>query len=304
MLNESDKNTILLCGRTFTQAELDDVEEMVSMFSQLSFHELALSICEGLEWFTKHGTYKVASCKSLLKKLEAKGRIVLPEISSAMGKRKEVVHPGSRTQPQDLIEGTVSNVTPVHLEIASTKESRQLWNEYIERYHKLGYKRPFGAYQRYFIVGSTPKGSRYLGALLFSASAWALAERDQWIGWMEADRSQRLNLIVNNTRFLILPWVKVKNLASHVLAMAAKQIPTDWRKQYGYAPVLLETFVDTQHYKGTCYRAANWIEVGQTAGRGRMDRYAQYPSTPKRIFMYPLRQDFRDILCAKGGVDQ
>jgi len=304
MSMKSDENTILLCGRIFTQIELDDVEEMVSMFPQLSFHELALSICEGLEWLTERGTYKVASCKSLLRKLEAQGRIVLPEINSAMGQRTEMVHPGPSTEPEDLLKGTVSDITPIRLEIASTKESRQLWNEYVERYHQLGYKRPFGAYQRYFIIGSTPNGSRYLGALLFSASAWALAERDQWIGWTEADRSQRLNLIVNNTRFLILPWVQVKNLASHVLAMAAKQIPADWRKQYGYAPVLLETFVDIEHYRGTCYRAANWIEMGQTAGRGRMDRHVQYPSTPKRIFLYPLRQDFRDILCAKGGGDQ
>lgn len=304
MSTNSKKDTRLLCGRVFTEAELADVKEMVNLFSQLSFRELALTICEGLEWFTANGEYKIDSCRSLLKKLEAEGQIVLPKIQSAMGHRTEVVHPGPQTEPGDVVQGSISDVTPVRLEIAATKESRQLWNEYVERYHPLGYKRPFGAHQRYFIVGTTPNGPHYLGGMLFSASAWALADRDQWIGWNEADRSQRLNLIVNNTRFLIFPWVQVKNLASHVLALAAKQIPGDWQERYGYAPVLLETFVDIERYKGTCYQAANWIEVGQTAGRGRMDRYNQYLSTPKRIYMYPLHRNFRTILSPKGGVNQ
>lgn len=302
MSMNADNDTRLISGRIFTEGELDDVRETVELFPQLSYTELAFTICEGLEWFTANGEYKIASCKSLLKKLESEGQIILPEKQSPKERRTEKVYPGSQTEPGEDLYGGVSDIAPIWLKAAATKESRQLWNEYMERYHPLGYKRPFGAYQRYFIVGKTQEGSRYLGEMLFSASAWALADRDQWIGWKEADRSQRLNLIVNNTRFLIFPWVKVKNLASHVLALAAKQIPSDWQDRYGYAPVLLETFVDTELYKGTCYRAANWIEVGQTAGRGRMDRYSQYPSSPKRIYMYPLRKDFKDILRAKGGV--
>jgi len=140
---------------------------------------------------------------------------------------------------------------------------------------------------------------RRLGCMLFSAAAWALAERDAWIGWSKQERSQRLHLIVNNTRFLIFPWVKVKNLASKALSLAAKQIRVDFKERYGYEPVLLETFVYTQHYKGTCYKAANWISLGLTAGRGRMDRYAQYLSTPKQIFVYPLVSGFRAHLCGE-----
>lgn len=138
---------------------------------------------------------------------------------------------------------------------------------------------------------------------LFSASAWALSERDRWIGWSKKDRSQRLHLIVNNTRFLIFPWVKVQNLASHALSLAAKQVPIDFRKRYGYKPVLLETFVDVERYTGTCYRAANWMCLGQTAGRGRMDRYHEQLSTPKLIFVYPLVRDFRQHLLG-GGKDR
>jgi hypothetical protein len=170
----------------------------------------------------------------------------------------------------------------------------------VDSYHQLGYKRPFGAHQRYFIWSSSPE-KRRLGCMLFSASAWALAERDRWIGWSKEEKSQRLHLIVNNTRYLIFPWVKVKNLASKALSLAARQVRVDFLERYGYEPVVLETFVDTEHYKGTCYKAANWVLLGETAGRGRMDRYKQYLSSPKQIYMYPLRRDFRAILRGESG---
>jgi hypothetical protein len=176
-----------------------------------------------------------------------------------------------------------------------------LWNQYVERYHILGYRQPFGAHQRYFILSSD---ERYLGCILFSAAAWALEARDQWIGWTETDRSKRLHLVVNNTRFLIFPWVQVKNLASKALSLAAKRIGYDWQDRYGYRPVLLETFVDPEEYRGTCYKAANWIMLGWTAGRGRMDRYKQYPSSPKHIYVYPLNRDFRAILRGESGGGQ
>lgn len=135
---------------------------------------------------------------------------------------------------------------------------------------------------------------------MFSAAAWALAVRDEWIGWSEIDRSLRLNLIVDNSRFLIFPWVRIKNLASKALSLAVKRIGYGWQERYGYRPVLLETFVDLEKYRATCYKAANWVLLGQTAGRGRMDRYKQYLSSPKLIYIYPLRRDFRLVL--RGGI--
>ncbi|MEG3067688.1 MAG: DUF4338 domain-containing protein [Syntrophaceticus schinkii] len=168
-------------------------------------------------------------------------------------------------------------------------------NEYVHRYHTLGYKRPFGAHQRYFITTGTREKTP-LGCLLFAAAAWALTARDEWIGWTQIDRSLRLNLVVNNTRFLIFPWVCVKNLASKSLSLAAKRIRSDWQKRYGYSPVLLETFVNPKKYRGTCYQAANWIYLGKTAGRGRMDRHTKRLLTPKDIYVYPLAADFRSQL--------
>jgi hypothetical protein len=193
------------------------------------------------------------------------------------------------------MDGDLSQYAPITLEVVRDTEGIRHWNSFIERYHTLGYKRPFGAHQRYFIVSGTESKQR-LGCLLFSASAWALAERDKWLGWSKETRSQRLHLIVNNTRFLIFPWVKVKNLASKALALASRQIAVDWQERYGYAPVLLETFVDTAHYSGTCYRASNWIDLGLTAGRGRMDRNNERALSRKRIFVYPLQRDFRTQL--------
>ena len=170
----------------------------------------------------------------------------------------------------------------------------------MQRYPPVGYKRPFGAHLQYFVLA--PRVSEQpLGCLLFAASAWALACRDAWIGWTPEDRSQRLHLIVNNTRFLLFPWVRVSHLASKVLSLVSRRLPADWQERYGYAPVLLETFVDPAHYRGTCYKAANWIEVGVTTGRGRQDRQMKYLSTPKRIYAYPLVKDFRASLCGSVG---
>jgi hypothetical protein len=189
--------------------------------------------------------------------------------------------------------GTVRNFGPIHVEPTTTTESMRLWNEYVERYHRLHYKRPFGAHQRYFIMDNW---KRRLGCLLFASSAWALAERDRWIGWTQRDRELKLNLVVANTRFLIFPWVQIKNLASTALSLAAKRIRRDWESRYGYAPVLLETFVEPDHYRGISYQAANWIQLGVTSGRGRTGRKPKHLLAPKLIFVYPLIDSFRSFL--------
>jgi hypothetical protein len=165
----------------------------------------------------------------------------------------------------------------------------------VGRYHYLGYQRPFGAHQRYFIVSRKAEALR-LGCLLFAASAWAVAARDGWIGWSARARAERLNWVINNSRFLIFPWVRIANLASRALGLVTRRVGQDWQRRYGYRPVLLETFVDPQRYRGTCYQAANWIGLGETAGRGRLDRHKRYLSTRKLVYVYPLRPDFRRVL--------
>ncbi len=288
---------VLLSGRYFTAREIYEIQETVRMFPKLSRAELAKTICENLDWVTPNGEYKIASCLQLLNKFEEQGLFALPAKRESKTYSREKIAIGLRTEAGQEIEGSVRDIAPINLEAVRTPGDIRLWNEYVHRYHTLGYKRPFGAHQRYFIA--SPAVERPLGCLLFAAAAWALSERDEWIGWTLADRSLRLNLVLNNNRFLIFPWVRIKNLASKVLSLAAKQIRNDWRGRYGYSPVLLETFVDPGKYRVTCYRAANWIYLGQTKGRGRMDRYNRKPFTCKDIYVYPLVSDFR--ACLKGG---
>lgn len=278
-----------LAGRAFTVEEMQDLLETVGVCRGLSRAELVRTVCEHLEWVGPTGRPKVESCGKALEKLEALGWVKLPERRVGGGPGAEIVV-GARTDAEEEIVGTAGDVAPVRVEPAGGKEAIRLWNEYVHRYHPLGYKRPFGAHQRYFLVGG---GGRRLGCLLFAAAAWALRERDRWIGWTERDRAQRLNRIVANTRFVIFPWVRLKNLASQALARAAQRIRRDWEQRYGYAPVLLETFVELERYRGTCYQAANWIRLGETQGRGRMDRHMPYLSRPRAIYVYPLVADFR-----------
>ena len=228
----NNKQKILLCGREFTQKELDEVIETVKMFSSLSRSELAFTICDHLKWYTPAGNYKFQSAFSLLENLEKQGKVELPVKQKRKKTTRQVKELTSRTDAKVEITGTVSDFTPIKLEIIKNKSRRTLWNEYVERYHVLGYKFPFGARQRYFIIGNVNGKEEILGCLLFSAAAWALEERDKWIGWEKRHRSLYLNGIVNNTRFLIFPWVKIKNLASKSLSLAAKRIRSDWKERY------------------------------------------------------------------------
>lgn len=291
-MKQFETPTVFLCGRYFTPQEISDIQETVRTCSRLSWFELVQTICEHLDWVTPAGRNKVDSCAKALTKLQAQGLLRLPP-KRDVAKGKEKVAVSTRTDPEAELVGTVRDFGPIEVQPATTTELMRLWNEYVERYHRLRYKRPFGAHQRYFIVD---KSKRRLGCLLFASSAWALAERDRWIGWTQRDRELKLNLVVANTRFLIFPWAHIKNLASTALSLAAKRIRQDWQSRYGYMPVLLETFVEPDHYRGISYQAANWIRLGVTTGRGRTGRKPKHLLRPKLIYVYPLVDDFRSFL--------
>lgn len=281
-----------LSGREFTADEVAQVCETVRVCSALPWFEIVQTVCEHLGWVTPAGRYKVASCAKALAVLERRGLLTLPAKRVRPCGPQQVVM-GADTDAEALVTGTVREIGPVAVvPVTETGEMRR-WNGYVARYHPQGYQRPFGAHQRYFVMGA---GERRLGCLLFAASAWALAARDRWIGWTARDRAQRLNWVVANTRFVLFPWVQVKNLASTALARVARRIRADWQARYGYGPVLLETFVDPARFRGTCYQAANWIRVGETTGRGRMDRETRYLSTPRVIYVYPLVPGWRSVL--------
>jgi len=281
-------------GRRFTRKQLILVQQVVAMFGNLSRKELAQTLCEHLQWITPNGQNKINSCLTLLDGLEAEGVIALPA--------KRIVKMAARRipafaehPPTPAINGSLASLTPITLQRVISQQDREHWKAYLQSHHYLGYKHPFGSHLGYFIVSGATQ--QKLGCLLFSASAaWALAPRDKWIGWAKKHRTKLLHLILSNDRFLIFPWVEVPNLASHVLALASRQIGDDWLEVYAYRPLLIETFVDPTRYAGTCYRAANWQYLGQTQGRGRGDPKHEYQPTKKDIFVYPLQSDWRQRL--------
>jgi len=289
---QREEGRAVQCGREINRDDIVQIQETVATFGGLSRCELAQTVCEHLEWRTASGSNKVDACLKLLEKLEQQGYFRLPV--KHVCSRKALVKPiiTERTQPESEIVGSLSDVGLVNLRIAADREERGLWNEFISRYHYLGYKQPFGYPLRYFIESERAK----LGCMLFSGAAKSIEIRDRWIGWNDGDRLRKLAWVVNNTRFLIFPWVKVKNLASHVLGQVAKRIGQDWQKMWGYRPVLLETFVDPRYFQGTCYLAANWRHLGMTTGEGLVREGKSYTTSPKLIFMLPLVKDFRSVL--------
>jgi hypothetical protein len=179
----------------------------------------------------------------------------------------------------------------VRLQQVQRCEERQLFRELVGRYHYLGYRVPFGAHLQYLISISQPAPT-LVGCLQFSSAAWRMRARDVWIGWDDATRGRQLVHVVSNSRFLLLPWIRIQNLASATLGLALRRLPADWQARYGVAPLLVETLVDPARYAGGCYRAANWVEVGETAGRGPDDRqHHRHGTRPKRVFVYPLTCD-------------
>lgn len=291
-----DLEGVIQCGRELKEWELGDIVTTVEMFPQLSRWELAQTLCEHLGWVSATGGYKVEACRKLLEKLEVRGLVKLPG-KRAMGKAKqEGVVWTDRTAAQGEVVGTVGDLGEAGLEVVLSREGKGLWEEYVERYHYLGAKRPFGCFMRYFI--ECERG--LLGCILMAGAAKSIGVRERWIGWSEGQRLRNLGWVINNSRFLIFPWVRVRNLASHVLGQLGCRVGQDWYERWGYRPVLMETFVDPRHFDGGCYKAANWQYLGMTTGEGLVRAGKSYRTSPRKIFVRPLARGFRRLLCWDG----
>ncbi len=279
-----------ICGRHFPPLEIDWIQDQVKSRPDLNRLELSRLFCRHVGWFKPDGGLKEMSCRVAMLRLERCGLIRLPEPQTRPAPVKKV----RRTvagQVQEAIELDAGSVD-LALETVDRKSSA-LWNELIDRYHYLGYCRMGGAQMRFFVRAS----GKLVSLLGFSAAAWRVAPRDEFIGWTEAQRKKRLHLVVDNSRFLILPWVHGKNLASCILSSAARKLPEHWQQRYKYRPVLLESFIEKKRFAGTSYKAANWICVGQTLGRGKWDRKNAYDKPVKTIWLYPLERRFKEALC-------
>lgn len=287
---------MICCGRGVTHKEIKEVQETVSLFSNLSRYELTETICEHLNWRTASGSNKFDACLKMLEKLEAKGFLQLPAKRIQVKPKRTKIVLSSKTEPESTIKSIAGGFSNINLQIVSDKKDVKLWNEYMFRYHYLGYSKPFGYVMRYFIKN----GHKILGCLLFSGAAKSMALRDKWIGWTTNQRLQNLAWVVNNSRFLIFPWVDIRNLASHTLGKVTQRIKDDWQKKWNFQPVLMETFVDPELYHGTCYQASNWEHIGMTTGQGLIRKGKTYKTTPKKIYMKPLVKNFHRILCSEN----
>ena len=249
-------------------------------------------MCVRLDWLKPNGQLKDMTCRVAMLRRQADGLFTLPAARGRAPRQPEYLATVA-TDPQPLLVRPVHELPPLRFrQIVGPADSR-LWNEYIARYHYLGYTPMAGSQSRYFVF----TGERLVALLSFSASAWKLAAREQFIGWQENERQRNLQLVVNNARFLILPWIQSRGLASKILSLIQRQLPNDWLARYGYRPVLLDTFVETPRHRGTCYQAANWIKVGQTTGRGKKCPTTKTILPIKDIWLYPLHRNFRSILC-------
>jgi hypothetical protein len=284
---------MVIQGREVTSDDIQLIRRL--MEENPSWHRTRLSreLCAKWKWCTLKGQYKDMACRTLLLKLERQGHITLPP------RRKKAYNAIRHQSIQYVLHSTspiccdLKSLLPLQISTVQSQSHDALFTSLLCLYHYLGYSGTVGEHMKYLICDrhQTP-----LACLLFGSAAWKIASRDTFIGWDAETRQRNLHFITNNMRFLILPWVRVGHLASHLLSLIAKRIDSDWQQKYGHPIYLLETFVESGRFQGTCYKAANWHCVGQTTGRTRNDRYNSIHKPVKDIYLYPLTKDFRESL--------
>jgi len=275
-------------GRQFSEEQLQQVRALIAVSPDSSRTAISRQVCHLLDWRKADGGWKEVSCRVALLRMHEDGLLTLPPPRRKSNNGRRTPARTQAAEPQSPQEFSLPQLGRLRLEIV-TSERSALWNEYIDRYHYLGYTPLVGAQLRYLAYAE----DRLLALFGYGSSAWRLAPRDRWIGWSDVQRQAGLPRVVGQVRFLILPWIRCPNLASKLLSLSAAHLPADWEQRYGIRPWLLESFVDTSRFEGICYRAANWIDVGQTQGRGKKDRHRRASLPRKQVYLYPLCQDCR-----------
>lgn len=291
------ERVLTLQGRRIGSDELSTIRALIASHPDWHRTRLSQALCQHWAWVNKKGQLQDMAARSLLRKLDDAGLIALP---APVRSANNVF----RNRPVSLetfdlncapIETQLPDLQPIRIQPVANTHETQLFRALLQQYHYLGYRGPVGENLQYLIHD---RHSRLLGCLLYGAAAWRMADRDRFIGWDESARQQNLWLIANNMRFLILPWIRVAHLASHLLALSRRRIAEDWQAKYAHPIVLLESFVEQGRFAGTCYQADNWIRVGQTRGRGRNHNSGDPGVAIKSIWLYPLHRQFRRRLTA------
>lgn len=289
-------STMTIQGRELGAEDIGLIQSLLAEHLDWGRTRLSEELCHLWDWRNAHGRIKDMAARTLLLKLERGGFIQLPERrrpSTNEFRNSQVPLIDHATAP---ICNALRDLMPVVVSVVeSGSEDMRLFNCLLDSYHYLGHRNTVGENMRYLIRDRT---GRPVGCALFGSVAWKCAARDAWIGWDRGAREGNLGLLTNNTRFLVLPWVTVPHLASHILGYLTRRICADWQRKYGHPIHALETFVDRERFKGTCYQAANWVRLGQTQGRTRNDREHCIRASVKDVYLYPLTKDFRQKLCS------
>lgn len=287
-------------GRLITNPDLDYIRQLRREHPEWSRRQLSDHLVEKWQWFNGAGRPKDMAARSLLLKLQARGLIDLPAPLKRNGNRQRCARPPGLIQSELLawqpepVAGTLAALQPVRLELVAELAQRRRVASLLRQYHYQGFAGAVGENVQYL---ARDVHGRELAVLVFGAAAWKVACRDQYIGWAPAQRQRGLSRIANQQRFLILPWVRVPSLASHLLALSARRLSADWQRRYGHAVALAETFVEEDRFRGTAYQAAGWLRLGQTAGRTRQDRNRTLQVPVKSVWVKPLQASFREPLC-------
>ena len=286
-------------GRRIGNVEIAEIRGLIESHRQWSRLQLSRVLAERWQWYAASGQLKDMAARTLLLKLQDRGLITLPPRRQTPAPRRPVGQAElfDGVQPEPVV-GSLSSLRPLQIQVVGPKDRNyRLFQQYLRQHHYLGHRGPVGENLAYLIRN---RAGVDLACVLFGAAAWQCAARDRWIGWSAEQRGQGLSLLANNCRYLILPWVVVPHLASHLLGQIAQRIAGDWQRRYGHPIYLLETFVQPDRFRGTCYQAANWIHVGQTTGRTRQSqrhRDNAVHAPVKDVYLYPLRADARHRLC-------
>lgn len=297
-----DRMTVHYIGRDYTAREIARLRELISATPDASMSQLTQDLCNLFGLRQLNGQAKRATGSHVLRRMAMDNLITLPLVK---GKRRNHRRRLKATieQPASLTELSFNEIRHLRFVSVSSRRDSEIWRELMERFHYIDGYKIFGHQIRYLVYGTDAvtqsehqKTQHLLGALAFGASAWRLSSRDNFIGWNDEERIKNLHLIISNVRFLILPWIRSPNLASRILGAIAKRVPVDWEARYHFRPVMIETFVQLDRFTGTCYRAANWVQVGSTNGYSLYSA-AKAKNPEKAIFLYPLRKDFRRVLC-------
>ena len=282
-------------GRQIGASELETIRDLISFHPDWHRTRISQELCRAWNWCNEAGQLKDIAARSLLRKLDHQGLIQLPapvrSANNAFRNRSD--RQGTLDFESLQIEGRLSDLQPLRILQVSKTPEVQLFRTLLQQYHYLGYRGPVGENLKYLVYDCQ---ERLLGCMLYGAAAWRVASRDRFIGWNESARKCGLSRIANNMRFLILPDIRVPHLASHLLATISRRISSDWQEKYGHPILLLETFVEQQRFAGTCYKAANWIPVGETTGRTRNHSNGTPMAPVKSVWLYPLHRSYQKRL--------